>query len=139
MSISKNRIIVSAKIHASIEKVWLYWTSPQHIVKWNFASNDWHCPSAENDLKPSGIFSWRMEAKDGSMGFDYGGQFESIKIMELIEMRLDDDRRVSIEFLEQNGFAEVTVSFEPDGNDPELQRQGWQAILSNFKAYVEGS
>jgi uncharacterized protein YndB with AHSA1/START domain len=139
MSISKNRIIVSAKINGLKEKVWEYWTSPQHIVNWNFATNEWYCPTAENDLRPGGKFSWRMEAKDGSMGFDYSGQYETIKSKEFIELKLDDDRSVSIEFLEQNEQTEVIESFEPDENDPDLQKQGWQAILNNFKAYVEGS
>lgn len=139
MSTSKNRIIVTAKINCSKEKVWEYWTSPQHIVNWNFATNEWHCPSADNDLRPGGEFSWRMEAKDGSMGFDFSGQYETIKTKELIELKLDDNRNVTIEFLEQNKQTEVIESFEPDDNDPDLQRQGWQAILNNFKAYVEGS
>jgi uncharacterized protein YndB with AHSA1/START domain len=134
----KNRITVSAQITASKENVWEYWTTPQHIVNWNFASDEWYCPSAENDLKPSGKFSWRMEAKDGSMGFDYSGQYESIKTHEIIELTLDDGRKVTIEFSESDGKTEVIESFEPDENDPDLQRQGWQAILDNFKAYVEG-
>ena len=80
-----------------------------------------------------------MEAKDGNMGFDYSGQYETIKIQESIELKLDDERGVSIEFSEQNGQTEVIESFEPDDNDPDLQKQGWQAILDNFKADVEGN
>jgi uncharacterized protein YndB with AHSA1/START domain len=139
MNTRKNRIIVSVKIQASKEKVWEYCTTPRHIVNWNFASTEWHCPSAENDLKPRGKFSWRMEARDGSMGFDYSGQYDAINKYEIIELTLDDGREVSIEFLELDGMTDVIESFEPDTNDPELQKQGWQTILDNFKAYVEAN
>jgi uncharacterized protein YndB with AHSA1/START domain len=132
-----NNIKIETIIHAKIDIVWRSWTEPGHIVNWNFASPDWRCPIAANDLKPGGRFSWRMEAKDGSMGFDYAGTYVNIQEPESIEKKLDDGRKINISFIEQQGTTKVIESFEPDDNDPELQRQGWQAILDNFKKYVE--
>lgn len=137
MNEKANRIMVSTKVHASKEKTWEFFTVPKHIVNWNFASTEWHCPSAENDLRPGGRFSWRMEAKDGSMGFDYSGQYVRIEPHKSLELKLDDERNVTIEFSEQNGNTEVKETFQPDENDRELQKQGWQAILDHFKACVE--
>ncbi len=137
MSIKENQITISTKIGSAKEKVWEFWTRPEHIVNWNFASDEWHCPSAVNELKPGGRFSWRMEAKDGSMGFDYSGKYGMIETNEIIKLTLEDGRKVSIEFHENDGLTEVIETFEPDANDLELQKQGWQAILDNFKSYVE--
>jgi uncharacterized protein YndB with AHSA1/START domain len=137
MDKQKDSIRVETLVRAPIQKVWEYWTSPEHIIKWNFASDDWHCPSAENNLRSGGKFSWRMEAKNGSMGFDYSGKYTQIKELELIKLVLEDDRQVGIEFRENDGMTAVIEVFEPDENDPELQRLGWQAILDNFKNYVE--
>jgi uncharacterized protein YndB with AHSA1/START domain len=131
------RIVVEVTVNAPVQTVWECWTDPKEIQNWNFASDEWCCPSAMNDLRTDGSFSWRMEAKDGSMGFDYAGSYTEIKEMELIEKVLDDNRKVTIQFSESDGFTTVNESFEPDENDPELQKQGWQAILNNFKKHVE--
>ena len=130
-------IIVKTKINEKVGKVWQLWTEPEHIVNWNFASSDWACPKAVNDLKPGGKFSWRMEAKNGSMGFDFSGTYIQIDEYRLIEKKLDDNRKVKITFAENEGITEVIETFEPDEIDPDLQKQGWQAILDNFKKYVE--
>ena len=131
-------ITIQTTIQAPLEKVWTSWTTPTHITHWNFATDEWHCPEAVNDLKPGGTFSWRMEAKDGSMGFDYAGTYLQVKQPNSIEKQLADGRKVDIFFTEKNGETTVTEVFEPDlQHDPELQRQGWQAILQNFKNYVE--
>ena len=130
-------ITVKTTIKSDLEKVWEYWTTPDHITQWNFATPEWHCPSAKNDLREGGTFSWRMEAKDGSMGFDYAGKYIKIEKPTLIKKELGDRRRVEITFTTKNGGVEVVETFEPDENDPELQKQGWQAILDNFKQYVE--
>ena len=133
----KTTIKVQTTVPLSIEKVWEIWTKPEHIVNWNFASNEWHCPAATNELKPNGKFSWRMEAKDGSMGFDYSGVYRIIDPKEKIIKILDDGRLVEIEFYETVNGVKITESFEvEDQNSVDLQRQGWQAILDNFKVYA---
>ena len=133
----KSRITVQTRINADLQKVWKHWTDPKHIVNWNFASDDWQCPRADNDLQPGGKFSWRMEAKDGSMGFDYAGTYQVVEELLLIEKTLDDGRKVRISFTEKEGITEVIEEFEPDENDLEMQRMGWQLILDNFKKNVE--
>lgn len=131
-------ITVKATVSADLQTVWEHWTQPEHITHWNFASDDWHCPSAVNDLKPRGAFSWRMEAKDGSFAFDYKGVYEQIVDMGKIEKELEDGRKVVITFSERDGATEVVETFDPENQNPrELQEQGWQAILNNFKKYVE--
>ena len=133
-------ITVQTTIQAKIDKVWSCWTKPEHITNWNFASDEWCCPKAINDLRPNGTFSWRMEAKDGSMGFDFTGDYEEVIEKELISYKMSDGRQVKIGFM--NGENEVTISetFEAEGtNSDEQQRAGWQAILENFKNYVESS
>lgn len=133
------RISISTTINAPVDQVWMCWTQPQHIVGWNFATEEWICPSAVNDLQPGGNFSWRMEAKDGSMGFDYEGQYVAIAPMKRIEKVLGDGRSVTVQFVVESASSTVvTEVFEvEDKNSAELQRQGWQAILENFRAYVE--
>ena len=133
-------IKIETTINAPINKVWECWTTPEHITKWNFASPDWCCPSATNDLKPNGTFSWRMEAKDGSMAFDYTGTYKEVIENKSISLELDDNRIVKILFAEENGAVKITEEFEAeDENNAEMQRQGWQAILNNFKAHVESN
>jgi uncharacterized protein YndB with AHSA1/START domain len=135
-----SRITISISVEADMGRVWDYWTSPEHIMNWNFASDEWCCPSAKNDLKPNGKFSWRMEAKDGSMGFDFEGMYDIIIESKMISYTLTDNRKVDIEFT-QNG-KEVTVSetFDAEGtNSDELQRAGWQEILNNFKKCLESN
>ena len=131
-------ITVENTILASVTKVWEYWTKPEHIVKWNKASDDWHTPWAENDLHAGGRFVSRMEAKDGSFGFDFGGVYDAVTENEYIENTLDDGRKVKIIFTAQGSNTRVVESFEPENiNSLELQKGGWQAILDNFKKYTE--
>lgn len=131
-------ITVETLINAPIDKVWQYWTEPQHIMKWNNASDDWHTPHAENDLRVGGRFLSTMAAKDGSFSFDFSGVYDEVIVLQIIAYTLADDRKVKILFSEQNGQTQVIESFQPESmNAPELQQQGWQAILNNFKKYVE--
>lgn len=133
-----DRITVQVTVNKDIDTVWACWTQPEHITKWNFASQDWSCPSASNDLQAGGKFSYRMEAKDGSMGFDFEGTYQQIKVNELISYQMTDGRSVSIDFLVEEDCVKVIESFEAEGtNSDELQRAGWQAILDNFKEYAE--
>lgn len=135
---SKEIITIQTQIHAPIEKVWDCFTVPRNIVHWNFASTDWHSPHAENDLRIDGHFSYRMEAKDGSMGFDFSGTYTKIVTYETIEYVLDDDRKVQISFIKQDDHIQIIETFEAETeNTIDLQRFGWQAILDNFKTYTE--
>jgi len=137
-STNKTSITVEATVLAPVEKVWKLWTGPEHITKWNNASDDWHTPSATNDLRVGGKFSSRMEAKDGSFGFDFGGTYTTVKVNELIAYTLGDERKVEIKFSPNGNGTKVTETFEAEGTNPvEMQRDGWQAILNNFKKYVE--
>jgi uncharacterized protein YndB with AHSA1/START domain len=134
-------ITVNATIHAAIEKIWDCWTNPKHIVHWNFASDDWLAPHATNDLQVGGKFNYGMAAKDGSFQFDFEGIFSEIVPQEKIAYALGDGRKVMITFstINDNEIL-VTESFDPeDENTHELQAAGWQAILNNFKKYVEGT
>jgi uncharacterized protein YndB with AHSA1/START domain len=134
----KTTISVQVKINATIDEVWKFWTRPEHIVKWNFASNDWHTPRAENDLRPGGKFLSRMEAKDGSMGFDFEGVYTSVTKSVQLEYALGDSRKVRIDFTGSGNETNIVETFEAENeNSIELQRNGWQAILDNFKKYVE--
>ena len=133
-------ITVQATINAPIEKVWSYFTLPQHITQWYFASDDWHAPNAENDIQVGGKFLTRMEAKDGSFGFDYWGTYETIKTNQLIEILLGDNRKVKIEFSSNGNETKIVEIFEAETENPiELQQGGWQAILNNFKRYTEAN
>lgn len=137
---NKEIITVANTINAPVEKVWEYWTKPEHITQWNNASDDWHTPRAENDLRVGGSFSSRMEAKDGSFGFDFGGIYDAVKNNEYIEYTLGDGRKVKINFTGNDNSTKVTESFEAEAVNPvEMQRGGWQAILDNFKKYTEGN
>lgn len=137
-SIKKTIITVRVVINVPIRKVWNYWTTPEHITKWNYASDDWHSPYATNDLREGGRFSIRMEAKDKSMGFDFSGVYDKIVKNKRIEYTLDDGRKVNIIFSEIDNQVELTESFEAESTNPiELQRAGWQAIIDNFKKYTE--
>lgn len=131
-------LTVEVTVNASIQNVWNCWTQPEHIVQWNFASDEWCCPNASNDLNIGGKFNWRMEAKDGSMGFDYWGIYTDIQPLKSIDITLGDDRKVEITFIENEAGVRVLESFETeDENTAELQRNGWQSILNNFKKHVE--
>jgi uncharacterized protein YndB with AHSA1/START domain len=132
-------ITVQTKIQADIDKVWQMWNDPLHITKWCFASDDWECPHAENDLKEGGVFKYRMSAKDGSQGFDMEGVYTKVKPKKYIAYTFGD-RTAEVSFEEMNGVTVVTESFDPENeNSEELQRFGWQAILENFKKHVESN
>ena len=133
-------ITVKTTINASIEKVWNFWTLPEHITKWAFASPDWHSQYAENDLKEGGKFTTNMAAKDGSMSFDFWGTYTLIKQNEAIEYTMGDGRKAEISFKETPNGVEIIESFDPETqNSEEVQRGGWQAILDNFKNYAENN
>ncbi|NHC43459.1 polyketide cyclase [Bacillus sp. MM2020_1] len=132
------KVTVKATVNAPVEKVWEYWTEPKHITKWNNASDDWHTPIAENDLTVGGKFLTRMEAKDGSFGFDFGGIYDEVKLNELISYTMGDGRKVTITFKAQGNETEVIETFDAETSNPvEMQQAGWQAILDNFKKYAE--
>lgn len=136
---SATTITVEALIAAPIEKIWQYWTAPEHIMRWNKASDDWCTPAANNDLSVGGKFK-RMEARDGSMGFDFEGPDTNIQFNEVIEYTLADARNVKIDFVKKGDAVTVIESFEAENtNSIELQKGGWQAILNNFKKYVESN
>ncbi len=131
-------ITVEAIINKEIEKVWNYYNTPEHVIKWNAASEDWYTPSAINDFRVNGSFTYRMEARDGSEGFDFSGVYDEIVDSSLIKYSMEDGRRVEIVFKEENQKTVVTVSFDPETvYPPEFQKEGWQSILNNFKKYVE--
>lgn len=131
-------IIINTTIEAPVEKVWELWTTPKHIKEWNSASVDWHTPVATNDLRPGGAFLSRMEAKDGSFGFDFSGIYDEVKEHEFISYSLADGRKVTIAFTGDDKTTTITETFDPENeNSRDMQRDGWQAILNNFKAYAE--
>ncbi len=133
-----SRITVKTIVQEPVEKVWKYWTEPTHITHWNSASDEWHTPYAENDLRVGGKFLSRMEAKDGSFGFDFGGVYDDVIINEAIAYTLGDGRKVNITFKGQQNETEVIVIFDAETENPiEFQQQGWQAILDHFKKYTE--
>lgn len=140
METANQTITVEATIHAPVEKVWQYWSAPEHITKWNQASDDWHSPHAENDLRTGGKFSTRMEAKDGSFGFDFGGVYDEVKEHEIIDYTMGDGRKVSVRFSGTGNQTKVVETFDAENTHPvDMQRTGWQAILDNFKKYVEAN
>lgn len=135
---NKATITIETRITNSIEKAWASWTQPQHITQWNHASEDWICPVATNDLKVGGRFSSRMEAKDGSVGFDFWGIHDELALNQVIKSTMGDGRKMEVRFIQEAGFVKIIETFEiEDVNSIELQRQGWQAILDNYKAHTE--
>lgn len=133
-------ISIETIVNAPIDKVWKYWTQAEHIVKWNAASDDWHTTKAENDIQTGGEFSFRMEAKDGSFGFDFGGVYDEVRPNEYLAYTLGDGRPVEVFFTVQDGAVKIEESFEPESVNPvEMQQAGWQAILDNFKKYTESN
>ncbi len=135
---NKTTITVENTVKAPIEKVWKFWTEPKHIEKWNNASEDWHTPYATNDLRVGGKFVSRMEARDGSVGFDFGGVYDDVRENEYIEYTLGDGRKVNVTFSSLGDQTKVVETFEPENTiQVEMQRGGWQAILDNFKRYTE--
>lgn len=134
--IMTERITVESVVDAPLDRVWEAYTSPRHIKGWNFASDDWHCPSASADLREGGSFSSRMEAKDGSAGFDFEGIYTRIIENERIEYRFGD-RHAEVDFVPQQGRVVVRVTFDPESEFPlDQQRAGWQSILDNFTGYA---
>ncbi|HLN52837.1 MAG TPA: SRPBCC family protein [Lentimicrobium sp.] len=140
METLKKSITVESVINASPEKVWNLWNDPKHIVKWNSASQDWHTPRAENDLRKGGKFVARMEAKDGSSGFDFSGIYNNVEYLKNIAYTMEDGRKVNVDFISDGNYTTVKETFDPEEENPhDLQRSGWQAIMDNFKKYVESN
>lgn len=137
---SPKEVTIEASIHASVEKVWQLYTDPVHVVRWNNASDDWHTPRAVNDMRTGGRFLSRMEARDGSSGFDFTGVYTDVRLLNHIAYTLDDDRKVEISFIPKGNMTLVRITFEAElANPVELQKEGWQSILNNFRKYVEES
>jgi uncharacterized protein YndB with AHSA1/START domain len=132
------KITVAATINAPVEKVWEAWSNPKVIVKWNSADPSWHCPSSENDLTESGRFKHRMEARDGSFGFDFEGTYNKVDLHKEITYTMDDGRIATTLFSEKDGKTSVETTFDAETQNPlEMQKGGWKAILNNFVNYVE--
>jgi uncharacterized protein YndB with AHSA1/START domain len=133
------KITVETAVKADLSAVWKAWNSPEDIRRWNAASDDWHTTQASVDLREGGKFSSRMEAKDGSAGFDFEGTYTRVVPRELVEYRMSDGREVTVEFREAAGRVLVRETFDAESeNPPQVQREGWQAILDNFARHVEG-
>ena len=134
------KITIESIISANTKKVWDYYTSPEHITKWNFASDDWHCPKAENDLRVGGKLKSRMEAKDGSFGFDFEAIYDEVVDQKKLAYTMPDTRQVITNFENLGDKIKVTTTFDTENENPvEMQRAGWQSILDNFKKYVESN
>lgn len=137
---SATRITVSATINAPLEKVWERYTAPDHITKWNFASADWQCPWAKNDLKVGGKYAARMEAKDGSFGFEFEAIYDVVKVNEELSYTMPDGRKATNLFKANGAQTLVETTFDAESeNSVEMQKGGWQAILDNFKKYAEAN
>lgn len=135
-----NKITIAATVNADAKKVWNYYTQPEHITQWNFADPSWHCPSASNDMRPGGKYSARMEAIDGSFGFDFEAIYDEIIDGKSFTYTIPDGRQVSVTFNADGNKTAVTVTFDAENqNSPEMQKNGWQAILNNFKSYTEAN
>jgi len=138
METAEKTITVETTVKAPVEKVWKYWNAPEHITKWCQASDDWHAPKAENDLRVDGKFSTTMAAKDGSVSFDFGGIYTKVEQYKTIEYAMADGRRVQIHLSSLSDETKITETFDPETTHPiEMQRGGWQAILNSFKKHVE--
>lgn len=135
---TKINITVQSVLAAGLEHTWNCFTSPDHIVRWNHASDDWHCPAAINDLRAGGSFNYTMAARDGSFQFGFEGLYDEVIPLQLIRFTLADGRKVSVQFSAAENTTIVTETFEAENiHSPELQEQGWQSILNNFKSYTE--
>jgi uncharacterized protein YndB with AHSA1/START domain len=134
----KTSISVETIVKAPIDKVWKFWTAPEHITKWNNASADWHTPRAVNDLRIGEKFVYRMEAKDGSEGFDFSGVYDTVEAKKRIEYTIGDGRKVRVDFVNIGDETQVRETFDAENENPvEMQQAGWQSILDNFKHYAE--
>lgn len=135
---NQKTIAVTTTVHASAQKAWSYWTEPEHIIQWNAASEDWHTPYAQNDLRAGGEFLYRMESKDGKFGFDFSGIYNEIKPYESISYTLGDGRKVNISFESKENQTRIVETFDAESSHSfEQQQNGWQAILDNFKRHTE--
>lgn len=141
MATQDNKVItIESTIDAPVERVWECWTKPEHIVKWNQASDDWHTTRSENDLRVGGKFLSRMEAKDGSFGFDFGGVYDAVDKHKYIEYTMGDGRKVKTTFTASGNKTKIVTDFDAEDTNPvEMQKGGWKAILDNFKKYTEGN
>src|SRR5687767_5075882 len=138
MTTEKTKITVEATVNAPVEKVWKLWNGPEHITKWCTATPEWHTPKATNDLKAGGKFTSRMEAKDGSMGFDFEGTYDVVKPNQQIDYTMGDGRRAWITFTPKGNTTHISETFEAESQNPvEMQKGGWQAIMDSFKTYAE--
>lgn len=137
-AVEKTAVTVEATVNAPVEKVWASWTEPQHITKWCQASDDWHAPHAENDVRTGGRFSTTMAAKDGSFSFDFGGQYDAVEKNKVLSYVIDDGRKVKVVFTANGNQTHIAETFETESENPvDMQRAGWQAILDTFKKYTE--
>lgn len=133
------KITVETQVAAPLEEVWRAWTTPEDIMQWNAAAEEWCCPRAELDLRPEGQFSYRMEARDGSMGFDFRGTFTRVVPQQEIVFTMEDGRAVTVEFLAGEDGVTIRETFDAESEHAvEQQRQGWQAILHSFAHHLEG-
>ena len=132
-------IVIKTNIAKPVSEVWEYFTKPEHITHWNFATEDWMCPVAKTDFREGGKFSYTMEAKDKSFGFDFTGTFNKIDENKALQYTLDDGRKVEVTFNElENNRTEVTETFEPESRNPvDMQRDGWTLIMNNFRDNAE--
>ncbi len=137
---ANNKITIKATILSDIKNVWEFYTLPEHITNWNFAIDSWHCPYASNDLRNGGKYVARMEAKDGSFGFDFEAVYDEVIENKRIVYTMSDNRQAIVDFNPDNNQTEVVIIFEAEQeNSLDMQRDGWQAILNNFKIYVENN
>ncbi|WP_300489806.1 SRPBCC family protein [Flavobacterium sp.] len=133
-----SKITINATILADKNKVWNYYTQPEHITQWNFADPSWHCPKASNDMQVGGTYSARMEARDGSFGFEFEATYDEISDGEHFSYTMPDGRQVTVTFHENDTATDLVIAFDPENQNPiEMQQSGWQAILNNFKKYAE--
>lgn len=134
------KITVAATVAADANKAWDYYTKPEHITQWNFATDDWQCPKAENDLRTGGKYTARMEAKDGSFGFDFEAVYDEVNKPHTLTYTMGDGRKAATHFEDLGGSTKVTTTFDAEQeHDADMQQQGWQAILNNFKQYTENN
>ncbi|MCO6360840.1 uncharacterized protein YndB with AHSA1/START domain [Roseivirga pacifica] len=132
------KINIEATVNADMQTAWNCYTNPEHITKWNFADDSWHCPSAENDLRVGGKMKSRMEAKDGSFGFDFEAIYDEVKENEKIVYHLEDGRSVDITFEDKGGSILIKIVFDAENENPvDMQKAGWQAILDNYKKHAQ--
>ena len=140
MGTQQTLITVQTKVNVPVKQTWFYFTTPSAVIRWNHASDDWHCPAATSELKPGGKFCYTMAAKDGSMSFDFEGTYTEVIPHQSLKYEIVDGRKVTVLFKETNGETEVVTTFDAENQNPaEMQQAGWQAILDSFKAFAEKS